>query len=131
MLVKYVVVKIGGSQYKVKEGDEIEVDRLSANDGEIELEKVLLLIDDNQITIGQPTIEDIKIKAKILSQLKGDKIRVSRFKAKSRYRKVKGFRPSLTKIKIVGIVDAKAQKTVAKAPKAAKPRKKITVKASK
>ncbi|MDP3954808.1 MAG: 50S ribosomal protein L21 [bacterium] len=130
--MKYAVVKIGGSQYKIKEGDEIEVDRLTVDEGEIELENVLLLRDEDKITIGQPTIADIKIKAKILSHLKGDKIRVSRFKAKSRYRKVKGFRPSLTKIKIEGFVNAKAQKVATtKTQKTAKPKTMTSKKASK
>ena len=110
MLVKYAVVKIGGSQYKIKEGDEIEVDRLSVDEEEVEFGNVFLLVDEGKVAIGSPSVAGIKVKAKILSQFKGDKVRVARFKAKSRYRKVKGFRPSLTKIKIESIGSAKAPK---------------------
>lgn len=99
--MEYAVVKIGGSQYKVKEGEEIEVDRLPQKEGEeIELPEVLLVVSDGEVKIGQPQVSGATVKAKILSHFKGEKIRVSRFKAKSRYRKVKGFRPYLTKIKI-------------------------------
>lgn len=114
-MTNYAVVKIGGSQYKVKEGDEFEVLRLPQKEGEeIELPEVLLVVDDGQVKVGQPKVEGVKIKAKILSHLKGEKIRVSRFKAKSRYRKVRGFRPYLTKIKIEKIVTAprKTSKTL-------------------
>ncbi len=77
------------------------VDRLGEEKGkEIEIPEVLLVVDDGQIEIGQPLVKKTKIKAKVLEHLKGEKIRVARFRAKSRYRKVKGFRPSLTKIQI-------------------------------
>jgi len=99
--MEYAVVKIGGSQYKIKEGDELEVDRLSQKEGEeIELPEVLLVVSDGEVKIGQPQVLEATVKAKIISHFKGEKIRVSRFKAKSRYRKVRGFRPYLTKIKI-------------------------------
>ena len=99
--MEYAVVKIGGSQYKIKEGDEFEVDRLPQKEGEeIELTEVLLVVDDGEVKIGQPQVLEATVKAKIISHFKGEKIRVSRFKAKSRYRKVRGFRPYLTKIKI-------------------------------
>ena len=103
--MEYAVVKIGGSQYKVKVGDEFEVLRLPQKEGEeIELPEVLLVVDDGQVKVGQPKVEGVKIKAKILSHFKGEKIRVSRFKAKSRYRKTKGFRPFYTRIKILKIL---------------------------
>ncbi len=99
--MEYAVVKIGGSQYKVKEGDELEVDRLPQKEGEeIEFPEVLLVVSDGEVKIGQPQVLGTTVKAKILSHFKGEKIRVARFKAKSRYRKVRGFRPYLTKIKI-------------------------------
>ncbi|MDP3888861.1 MAG: 50S ribosomal protein L21 [bacterium] len=98
--MKYAVVKIGGSQYKVQEGKGIIVDRLPQKEGEpFEITEVLLLVDD-QVKIGQPTLSDIQIKAKILGHEKGEKIRVAKFKAKSRYRKVTGFRASLTRVMI-------------------------------
>lgn len=113
--MKYAVVKIGGSQYKVREGDEFEVDRLPQKEGElIEFPQVLLLVDDGVVKIGQPQIEKAKIQAKILAHQKGEKIRVARFRAKSRYRKVTGFRALLTRIKIEKIAIIGTQKVEAK-----------------
>ncbi|MFZ5366427.1 MAG: 50S ribosomal protein L21 [Patescibacteria group bacterium] len=110
--MKYAVVKIGGSQYKVSEGDEIEVLRLPQKEGEeIEFPEVLLLVSEAGVKIGQPQVSGVTVKAKILSHFKAEKIRVARFKAKSRYRKVKGFRAALTRIRIEKIETAKAQKT--------------------
>jgi len=122
--MQYAVVKIGGSQYKVKEGDEFEVDSLPVEEGkEIEFSEVLLVVNDGEVQIGQPLVEKVKIKAKVLSHLKGEKVRVARFRAKSRSRKVRGFRATLTKIKIekIGGPEAKKEKKVAALPK--KPRK--------
>ena len=116
--MKYAVVKIGGSQYKIKEGEELAVNRLASKEGEeLNLTEVLLLVDDGQVNIGQPVLADTPIKAKVLSHFKGEKIRVARFKAKSRYRKVRGFRPSLTKIRIEKI-GPQPQKTARKSKKA-------------
>lgn len=102
--MKYAVVKIGGGQYRVQEGDELQVDKLSLKEGaEVEFPEVLLVAEDSQAKIGQPLVANIKVAAKVLTHLKGEKIRISRFRAKARYRKTKGFRASLTKIKIISI----------------------------
>lgn len=97
----YAVVKISGKQYRVSQGDILMVDKLPSPVGEkIDLSEVLLMVDDGNIQIGQPRVSGAKITAKVLEQLKGEKIRIARFKAKVRYRRVKGFRPLLTKIQI-------------------------------
>ena len=99
--MKYAVVRLAGHQYKVEEGQELLVDKLEQEkDKEFEVPEVLLVVDEGKIEIGQPLVKKTKIKAKVIEHLRGEKIRVARFKAKSRYRKVKGFRPSLTKIQI-------------------------------
>ncbi|PJC28226.1 50S ribosomal protein L21 [Candidatus Shapirobacteria bacterium CG_4_9_14_0_2_um_filter_39_11] len=102
---KYAVVKIGGSQYKVAEGDEIAVDKIDGEKGKsLNFEEVLLFVDEKRVTIGQPLVKNAKIKAEIVDQFKGKKIRVATYKAKSRYRRVKGFRPLLTRVKILSIM---------------------------
>jgi len=102
---KYAVVKIGGSQYKVAEGDEIAVDKIDGEKGKsLNFEEVLLFVDKKRVTIGQPLVKNAKIKAEIVDQFKGKKIRVATYKAKSRYRRVKGFRPLLTRVKILSIM---------------------------
>jgi len=114
--MKYAVVKIGGSQYKVAEGDEIEVERIekwelrSGNWEEvkkgtkIEIKDVLLVVDKDKVNIGQPFVKGARVKAEILDQVKGKKIRIATYRAKSRYRRVKGHRKLLTRLKIEKIV---------------------------
>lgn len=99
--MKYAIVNINGSQYKVTEGEELEINKVEGKKEEkVIFDKVLLLVDEQKITVGQPLVEKAKVTAKIIDQYKGKKIRVATYKAKSRYRRVKGFRPYLTKIKI-------------------------------
>lgn len=101
----YAIVKIGGKQYKVTKGAVIEVDGLGLEKGkETSFEDVLLVVSDGKIQIGKPRVKNTKVRAKILQELKGDKIRVSKFKAKSRYRRVMGFRPLLTRLEIKDII---------------------------
>lgn len=95
--MKYAVIKTQGKQYKVKEGDVVAVDNVQ--DGKLNIE-VLLLVSDKKVMIGKPVVSGAKIKAKVLKNFKGKKTRVAKFKAKSRYRRVVGFRPSLTQIQI-------------------------------
>ena len=86
---KYAVVKIGGSQYKISEGDEILVDK----DDKVEPE-ALLLVADGKVKVGKPKVEKVKISLKLLeAEVKGKKLSVFKYKAKSRYRKKIGFRP--------------------------------------
>jgi len=99
---KLAVIKIGGKQYLVKEGEELIVDHLSNKKDEILETPMLAFIDleKKEVELGEPLLEK-KVKIKIIEErIKGDKLRVSRFKAKVRYRRVKGFRPTLTKIRI-------------------------------
>lgn len=101
--MKYAVVDIAGKQYKIEEGQELIVDRLEA-EGKTVFDKVLLVVDGDKAEIGSPEVSGAKVEAEVLENLKGEKIRVLKYKAKSRYRKVRGFRASQTKIKITKIV---------------------------
>lgn len=99
--MKYAVIKTGGKQYKVSEGDVIEVDRLvDEKNGKLTFDEVLLKVSDSSVKIGTPFVKGEKVEAKLVEQKKGDKIRVSKFKAKVRYRRVNGFRASLSKVLI-------------------------------
>lgn len=99
--MKYAVFKTGGKQYRVSEGEEIFVEKIPGKKGDSAVfDQVLLLVDDKTVDIGLPLIKGAKVKAKILEQAKGEKIRVAKFRAKSRYRRVKGHRQRLTKVKI-------------------------------
>jgi len=105
--MKYAVVEISGKQYKVKEGDILEVEKLPETKGDkISFSKILLFKTDSEIKVGKPIVSGAEVKAEILEQFQGEKIRVAKFKAKSRYRRVMGFRPQLTRIKIEKIISA-------------------------
>lgn len=125
--MKYAVIKTGGKQYRVSEGDIIEVDKLEVKEDRVIFDNVLLLVTDDSVQIGKPFILDAKVMGKLLEQKKGDKIRVAKFKSKVRYRRVAGFRAMLSKIQIEKIEpskikeSAKSVKTVK--PKVVKPKK--------
>lgn len=97
--MKYAVIRIQGHQYKISEGQEISVDRL---DGDIKPE-VLLVVSDSIVKIGKPLVDGAKVALKSLGEAKGEKLHVFKYKAKSRYRKKIGFRPSLTKLLVESI----------------------------
>jgi large subunit ribosomal protein L21 len=95
---KYAVIRIKGTQYKVSEGDEILVGKLG--DAKLKAE-VLLFSDGGKVKIGKPALKDIKVKLKIMEKkIKGKKLYVKTFKAKSRYRRKIGFRPIYTKLQV-------------------------------
>ena len=97
------VIKTGGKQYKIKEGDLVKVERL---DGEMNVEitfgHVLLLADDDggNLSIGTPNIEGREVRGEIVEQGRGKKITVVKFKRKVRYRRKKGHRQAFTAVKI-------------------------------
>lgn len=100
----FAVVDISGKQYKVSQGDIVEIDRIEGEaEATVVFDRVLLVSNDKTTNVGNPTVAGCSIKAKILAQHKGDKIDVRRFKSKVRSRVRRGFRSSLTKIEIVSI----------------------------
>lgn len=112
--MKYAVIKSGGKQYKVSEGDVIEVERLQAEPkSKVTFQDVLLVVEDGTPKVGSPTLAGVTVVADVVDNVRGEKIRVSKFKSKVRYRRVTGHRQALTRIKIASI----GQKTVAKTPK--------------
>lgn len=102
--MKYAIFKIAGKQYKATEGEELEVEKIEAKkEAKLKSSEVLLLVDKDKFFVGQPYIKDASVSFQVVDQFKGEKIRVAKFKAKSRYRKVKGHRQKLTKVKILKI----------------------------
>jgi large subunit ribosomal protein L21 len=99
----YAIVKAGGHQYRVAEGDVIEVERLGAGEGDsVELEDVLLVGGD-EVHVGTPFVEGAVVKATVLGESKGKKIEVLKYKSKNRYRKKTGHRQRYTKLQIDAI----------------------------
>jgi large subunit ribosomal protein L21 len=101
---KLTVVKVGGKQYLVSENQEIVVDYIDKKEKEAILLETLAVFTDNgeELELEKDKLKQ-RVKAQIIEHGKGEKIRVAKFKAKVRYRKVKGFRPQLTKIKILKV----------------------------
>lgn len=116
--MKYAIVEVGNEQYKVSEGQEIEVKKLALKEeASFSIDKVLLLASNDEVKVGQPYLEKMTVKARVLSQFKGEKVRVAIYKAKSRHRRVLGFRPLLTKILIEKIGDSSSRPSPSKAKK--------------
>lgn len=106
--MEYAIIKTGGKQYKVSKDMVIEVERLNVKPGvNFSIEDVLLYVVDGVSKVGKPKVLGVTVKATVLEHLKGEKLRISKFKAKSKYRRVTGHRQYLTKIKINGITAGK------------------------
>jgi large subunit ribosomal protein L21 len=103
----YAIIKTGGKQYKASKDSILEVERLNFKPGEkFQLEDVLLYVDGDKIKIGKPKVSGIKVSATVLEHFKGEKLRISKFKAKAKYRRSTGHRQSSTRIKILDILTA-------------------------
>ena len=96
----FAIIKTGGKQYKVSEGDVVKVEKIEAEAGDkIEFDQVLLVAGDD-VKVGSPVVEGAKVSAEVLDQKKDKKIVIFKFKAKKNYRKKKGHRQPYTLVKI-------------------------------
>jgi large subunit ribosomal protein L21 len=102
-MTRFAVVKTGGKQYIAKESDFLMVDRLDQNEKDtVELETLAVFDEKGTVDLGMPALGG-KTQATVVAHLKGEKIRISKFKAKVRYRKTTGYRHSMTRIQITKI----------------------------
>lgn len=101
----FAVIEIGGSQYKVSPNDVIEVNRIDAEEGTtMDINEIVIVsTDDKDATIGTPYVSGAGVKVKVVEHLKGDKIRVFKFRAKKRFQLTKNHRQPLTKLEILEI----------------------------
>jgi len=99
--MKYAVIAISGSQYKIEENQTITVDKFDPTIKSTD--QVLLTVDDDKVKVGNPTVAGASVDFEVVRDFQGEKLRVSTFKAKSRYRKTRGFRAQLTDLKITKI----------------------------
>lgn len=100
----YAVFKTGGKQYRVKQGDIIDVEKLDLEVGtEASFDEVLLLNDGASVKVGAPNIEGAAVTAKVVDQFRGKKGIAFKFKRRKGFHKTKGFRRHLTKLEITGI----------------------------
>lgn len=99
----YAIIETGGKQYQVKEGDEIFVEKLGVEEGEVTFDKVLLIGSDSGITAGAPYVSGASVKATLIKNGKGKKIRVFTYKPKKGEKVAKGHRQPYSKVKIDAI----------------------------
>ena len=99
----YAVIKTGGKQYRVQQGDVIFVEKLNAQADETVSFDALLIENDGETKIGTPVVEGAKVEGKVLSQVKSAKIVVFKYKAKKNERKKQGHRQPYTKVEITAI----------------------------
>ncbi|HHH12289.1 MAG TPA: 50S ribosomal protein L21 [Candidatus Moranbacteria bacterium] len=98
------VVKTGGKQYLVREGQIVAVEKLSGKEGEkIDLTEVLLLVDGKKVALGDPQVKGARVEGKILRHFRADKLWGIKHKPKKRYKKKFGHRQELTEVEIVKI----------------------------
>ena len=100
----YAIVKTGGKQYKVAQGDVLFVEKLEANEGDVvTLDQVLAVAGENGLTVGAPVVEGATVTANVVAQGKAKKVIVYKYKAKKDYRRKQGHRQPYTKLVIESI----------------------------
>ena len=101
----YAIVECGGRQYRAEEGHTVSVEKLPLEVGEqITLDRVLLLAQEENVSVGQPTVAGAAVKATVIKQYKDKKIFVWKYKPKKRYRRRQGHRQQYTALRIDEIV---------------------------
>ena len=97
----HAIIETGGKQYKVAEGDTLFIEKLPVEAGEaVTFDKVLAVIDGENVTVGTPVVEGAKVDASVVKNGKGKKILVFKYKPKKGYRRKQGHRQPYTKVTI-------------------------------
>jgi len=122
----YAIIEMGGKQYRVEKGDSVLVDRVAADEGAKVSPRALLYAGDGsrKPVIEGPDLAKVKVEAVVAEHLKGDKIRVFKYRPKKRYRKTQGHRSLMSRLEIRDIKPPSAAKAAAgseKQPSAGKP----------
>lgn len=98
------IIQTGGKQYLVSKGDKIQVEKLAGEkDATLVFDNVLATFDGTKYQLGKPFIDGVKVEGKVLNQGRGDKVRVFKYKAKSKYRRTQGHRQSYTEVEITKV----------------------------
>ncbi|MEN6311509.1 MAG: 50S ribosomal protein L21 [Acidobacteriota bacterium] len=134
----YAVILTGGKQYRVKEGDLLSVEKLDAENGrKFCFDQVLLIEDGEKVLVGTPVLENAMVRADVIETYKDEKVLIFKKKRRKQFRRTRGHRQQLTKVRVEGIYpdkslapaeEAPAPKPVPAAPKAV-PEAKAEVKA--
>lgn len=100
----YAVIQTGGKQYRVAEGDVLEVEKLPGEPGtEVAFERVLLLVDGEQVSVGRPFVEGARVAARLVEHGRADKVSIIKFKRRKHHMKRQGHRQWYSRVRITGI----------------------------
>jgi len=107
----FAVVDIKGKQYKFEIDQEYKIDLINSQDKKLKFTDVLLFCDGKNNFVGKPKLDNVSVEAEIVGDVKEKKIRVTKFRAKKRYKKMGGHRTQKTVIKIIKINNSKVSKS--------------------
>ncbi len=97
----YAVIKTGGKQYRVNQGDKLKIEKIVGDVGaNVVLDKILTVVDGDNVTIGSPIVRGASVSAIVLSHGRHDKVRIFKMRRRKHYRKSQGHRQSFTEIQI-------------------------------
>lgn len=100
----YAVIQTGGKQYRVSEGATLRVEKLTAAEGDsVELNKVLMVADGDDVKVGAPYLQGGKVTATVKAQGRGDKVKIIKFRRRKHHMKRQGHRQAYTEIEVTGI----------------------------
>lgn len=101
----YAIFKSGGRQYRAEKGATLELDRQGPKEGDkVEFADVVLYHDGEKARVGRPTVKGVRVVGEVVKNLKGDKVRVFKFRRREGYHRTRGHRSRLTLVKITDIV---------------------------
>ena len=99
----YAIIKTGGKQYRVSEGETLRVERLDAVDGKVSFDQVLLVGNGEEVKIGAPLVEGAKVEAEVLRESRAKKVIIFKKKRRKGYHKKQGHRQTFTEVKVTSI----------------------------
>lgn len=99
----YAIITAGNKQYRVSQGDVIYIDKVNQEDNSTVTFDVLLVENEGEIKVGNPTVAGAKVEGKVVAQVKGEKIKIYKYKSKKNYHRRAGHRQPYTKVEITAI----------------------------
>ena len=99
----YAIISAGNKQYRVSVGDTIYIDKVNQEDGSAISFDVLMVENNGEIKVGNPTVAGAKVEGKVVAQVKGEKIMIYKYKSKKNYHRRQGHRQPYTKVEITAI----------------------------
>ena len=100
----FAVIKTGGKQYRVSQGDKLRVETLDADEGDaVNLDQVMMVGEGDKVTVGEPLISGASVSAKVLNHGRGKKVDIVKFRRRKHYRRQMGHRQNYTEVEITGI----------------------------